>query len=261
MSVRTIIVDDDERERIILRYILEQINEVEIVGEAVHGLEALLLCQEKKVDMVFLDIGMSEMGGFETAYKLRELKNPPLFAFVTEKKDKAIDAYEIGALDYVVKPIDQQRIERTIYRAKEQIVHIDVINEIVREKVKERIDFLLERYENLETFSRKLPIREKGKIILLNPENIVYCESQGKKVYICTDKKEIMSNYSLNDLEERLDKTYFFRAHQAFIVNINYVKEIINFGEGSYLLNLDYVEKNIMLSRSRAKTLRKKLGI
>jgi two-component system response regulator LytT len=121
MPVKVLIVDDDERERIVLRYVLEQIKDVEIVGEAVHGLEALLLCQEKKVDLVFLDITMPEMGGFETAAKLKTLKETPLFVFITVRKDMAVHAYELGALDYIVKPIEQSRIEKTIFRTKVQM--------------------------------------------------------------------------------------------------------------------------------------------
>ena len=108
MPVRIIIVDDDERERIVLRYIAEQIKDVSIVGEAVHGLEALLLCQEKKVDLVLLDIAMPEMGGLETARKLMDMKEPPLFTFITARREMAVDAYELGALDFIVKPVEQR---------------------------------------------------------------------------------------------------------------------------------------------------------
>jgi len=261
MSVRLLIVDDDERERIVLRYVLEQIKDVTIVGEAAHGLEALLLCQEKKVDLVFLDITMPEMGGLETAHKLKQLKDLPLFAFITVKKDMAVKAYELGALDYIVKPIEQSRIEHTIERAKQQIAHQDIIEEMVKSKLKERIDLILESYRDYEIYSNKLPVREKGKVSLLNQEDIIFCESQGKKVYIYTCDGGYPSNYTLNELENRLRSSNFFRAHQAFIVNINFIKEIINFGEGSYLLHLENCAKDIILSRSKAKLLRQKLGI
>lgn len=263
MPVRVLIVDDDERERIVLRYVVEQVKDVQIAGEAVHGLEALMLCQEKKIDLVLLDIAMPEMGGLETARKLTDMKEPPLFAFVTARREMAVDAYELGALDFIVKPIDQNRVEKTIGRAKQRIAHKDHIDELVRTRLKERIDFMLESYKNHEVFSNKLPVREKGKIILLNQDDIIYCESQGKKVYICTTEGEegYLSNYTLNELEARLDTTCFFRAHQAFIVNLNYIKEIINFGEGSYILHLNNGNKNIILSRSRAKLLRQKMRI
>jgi two-component system LytT family response regulator/two-component system response regulator LytT len=142
-----------------------------------------------------------------------------------------------------------------------QILHKDIIDDLVNNKVKERIDYLLEMYKNFESHSHKLPVREKGRIILLDQSEIIYCESQGKKVYICTGDDGLLSNYTLNELESRLDRYGFFRAHQAFIVNVSYVKEIINFGEGSYLLRLSNSKKNIILSRSRAKMLRQRLGI
>jgi len=263
MSIKVLIVDDDERERIVLRYVLEHTKDINIVGEAVHGLEALMLCQEKKVDLVFLDITMPEMGGLETAQKLLTLKGRerPLFAFVTARPEMAVQAYELQAIDYIVKPIEQQRIEQTLKRVKYLLAHQEVINEMVNNKLKERFDFLLEKYRNYEVYSNRLPVREKGKIILLNQEDIVYCESQSKKVFICTEKKGFLSNYTLNELENRLDNTNFFRVHQAYIVNLNYITEIVNFGEGSYLLHLHNSKKNIILSRSRAKLLRQKLGI
>lgn len=261
MPVRVLIVDDDARERIVLRYVLEQIRDIEIVGEAIHGLEALLLCQEKKIDLIFLDIGMPEMGGMETVRKLMRLKEPPLFAFVTVKRDMAVDAFELGALDYIVKPIEQGRIENTIEKAKKHIAHKDIIEAMVQDRAKKRIDIILGKYKNFESFSNKLPVREKGKITILNHEEIIYCESQTKKVVICTEQQSFLTNFTLNELEFRLDKDIFFRAHQAFIVNMNFIREIINFGEGSYLLHLRKSDKNIILSRSRAKQLREKMGI
>ncbi len=262
MSIRVLIVDDNERERVVLRYVLEQISDVDIVGEAISGLEALLICQEKKVDLVFLDVNMPEMDGFEIAEKLLELKDKPLFAFVTSHREFAFKAYDLGALDYIIKPIEKVRIEKTINRVKYQMAHEQVIDEKVKTKLKERIDFMLKRYKDHENYSNKLPIRAKGKIILLNQEDIIYCESQGKKVFIATLDEGHLCNYTLNELEKRLDSIVFFRAHQAFIVNLNYIKEIVNFGEGTYLLNLTFhTKKNIILSRSRARLLRQKMGI
>lgn len=261
MPLKVLIVDDNERERIVLRYVLEQFRDVKIVGEALHGLEALLLCQEKKVDLVFLDITMPEMGGLETACRLIELKEPPLFAFVTVQTGMAVQAFDLGALDYIVKPIEQHRIEKTILRAKERILHQDTIEDLVLHKLRERLEYILVRYHEYETTFRKLPVRSKGKITLVNQQDIIYCESQVKKVYICTASETYASNYTLNDLAVKLNENTFFRAHPAFIVNLNHVKEIINFGEGSYILHLDNCSRDIILSRSKAKLLREKLGM
>jgi two-component system LytT family response regulator/two-component system response regulator LytT len=261
VPVRVLIVDDDERERIVLRYILEQIRDVEIVGEAVNGREAILLCQEKKVNLVFLDISMPELSGCETAKRLTQLKDAPLFAFITIKKNMAVLAFELGALDYIIKPIEQSRIEKTIARAKFQVAHKDTVEKIVNRRLKEHIDYILKSYKNYEIYSNKLPIREKGKISFVNQSDIIYCESQGKKVYICTTENGYLSNYTLNTLENRLDENCFFRVHQAFIVNLNYIRELINLGEGSYILHMIDCDKDIILSRSKSKLLRGKMGI
>lgn len=261
MQVRVLILDDDERERIVLRYILEQIKDVEIVAEAKNGIEALSFCQSKEIDLIILNINSVEINGLETARKIKHLKDAPLIVFSTTSKDKAVEAFEIGALDYIVKPLEQARIEKTIEKAKMQLLHLDIIDSIVKDKLKERIDFILKTFKDSDVFSKRLPIRERGKISLINFDEIVYCESQGKKVYIATREKGFLSSYTLNELEHRLDKDVFFRAHQAFLVNVNYICEIISLGEGSYQLKINLSDKQIILSRAKAKMLRIKLGI
>lgn len=260
MNLRVITVDDDERERIVLRYVLEQIDDVKIINEANNGLEAVLLIKEKKPDLVFLDVNMPELSGLETAQRIKELSNPPLVVFVTMHPDFAVQAFELDALDYIVKPIEYQRLQETIDRAKKRLVHDKLIEAQVEEKLKERIDIFVKRLRKEEVFFDKLPIRERGKITIISQEDIIFAESQGKKVFIYTDKAEYPTNYTLSELEDRLNRNTFFRVHQAFIVNLNRVKEIEAFGEGSYLINLDRSKKQIMLSRARAKVLRKKLG-
>ena len=261
MPVRALIVDDDNKERIILRYLLEQCRDLKVVGEAVHGLEALMLCQEKKVDIVFLDITMPEMDGLETAVKLMDMKEPPAIAFVTVQTGMAVTAFEMGALDYIVKPIDQSRIEKTISRVKMRIAHQDYIEDLVRQRLRNRMDTILDRYNDEEVLLKRLPIREKGKMTLIKPEDIIVCESQGKKVFLCTRKGGFLTNFTLNQLEKRLSDTYFFRAHQAYLVNLNYVEEIRNFGEGSYIIRLEACDRDITLSRSKLRLLRDKMGI
>lgn len=261
MSVRVLIVGDEERERIVLRYVLEKIKGVQIVGEVVHGLKAILYCQEKKAELVFLDISMPEKVGLETVNRLLLIKDSPLISIISAEKDTAVEAYNLGVLDYILKPLEHERIEQTIERAKYQLAHNDIIEELVNYRLKERIDLLIEGYRNFEIYADKLPIREKGKITLLPQKEIIYCESQGKKVYISTCKEGYLCNSTLNQLENKLNSFNFFRAHQAFIVNLNFIKEIVNFGEGSYVLRLLNCDKSIMLSRSRAKQLRQKLGI
>ncbi len=261
MPVRALIVDDDHKERIVLRYLLEQGKDVKIVGEAVNGLEALIICQEKKVDIVFLDITMPEMDGLQTAAKLMDMKEPPAIAFVSVQTKMAVTAFELGALDYIVKPIEQSRLEKTIDKVKARIAHQDYIEDLVKQRLRNRIDHILARYNEEEVLQKRLPIREKGKMTLIKPEDIMVCESQGKKVFICTRKGGFLTNFTLNQLEKRLSDTYFFRVHQAYLVNLNYIDEIRNFGEGSYIIRLEACDRDITLSRSKLRLLRDRMGI
>jgi DNA-binding LytR/AlgR family response regulator len=108
----------------------------------------------------------------------------------------------------------------------------------VEEKLRERINRLLKSVSSVDVSYRKLPIKERGRIILINQSDILYAESQGKKVFVYTADNEYATAYTLNELEERLDGTRFFRVHQAFIVNLDKVTEISAYGEGSYLLQV-----------------------
>ncbi len=261
MAVKILIIDDDERERIVLRYIIEQLDDVKIIGEASNGLEGVLLAKENKPDLVLLDITMPELDGMETARRLKELPSPPLFVFVTLHADKAVEAFKLGALDYIVKPIEPGRIRETIERVNKQLAHDKYIDLQVEAKLRERINLLLRSMGRDDLPYIKLPVKEKGRIILLNQEQIVYAESRGKKVFIITDEGEYSSSYTLNELEIRLDSSRFFRVHQAFIVNIIKAREIIPYGDGSYLIDLGPTHKQIVLSRSRARQLKEKIGL
>ncbi len=178
-----------------------------------------------------------------------------------EKPERAVEAFAWGALDYLVKPVESKRIEKSVLRARERLLDRERIQEIVEIKLKERIEFILGKYRQANKTFNLLPVRGKGKITLLKEEDIVYCESQVKKVIICTRNGMYISNFTLNELAVKLSEIDFFRAHPAFMVNLNYVKEILNFGEGSYVLRLHGCERDIILSRSRAKLLRHRLGI
>jgi two-component system LytT family response regulator/two-component system response regulator LytT len=261
MPLRVLIAADQERERIVLRYLLEQIKAVQVVGETVSGLASLKCSREQLADLVIMDVGEMEEGAWQAVSAWAEQKDAPLLALVGEKPERAVEAFAWGALDYLVKPVESKRIEKSVLRARERLLDRERIQEIVEIKLKERIEFILGKYRQANKTFNLLPVRGKGKITLLKEEDIVYCESQVKKVIICTRNGMYISNFTLNELAVKLSEIDFFRAHPAFMVNLNYVKEILNFGEGSYVLRLHGCERDIILSRSRAKLLRHRLGI
>lgn len=261
MPLRILITAPQERELIVLRYLLEQVKAVQVVGETAGALAALQWCQEHPVDLVIMDILEVDHDCRQAMSKWSELKQAPLIAIVAARPELAAEAYEWGALDFAVKPLELKRLEKTVTRARERLHEQERMQEIVENKLRERIEQILGRYSESHKVFSFLPVRGKGKITLLKEQDIIYCESQVKKVLIFTPNGIHTSNYTLNELAGRLNETYFFRAHPAFIVNLNYVKEILNFGEGSYVLRLHGCERDIILSRSRAKLLRHKLGI
>ena len=230
---------------------------IEVMGV----LSSSIYLSRKKIDLLLLHVSEADFSEIQFINRLHELKQSPCIVMLSQEPQHAVWAYELGVVDFVPEPIDQNRLEKALHRVKMQLAHQEYIEKIVQERLKEKVDVLLDRYQSYEDYVFRLPVREKGKISLLKPNDIIYCESQGKKVHICTLEGIFTSNYTLSELENRLDRGYFFRAHQAFIVNLNYVKEIVNFGEGSYILHLNVSDKNIMLSRSRARQLRKKLDI
>lgn len=259
--LKVLIVHADEREQIVLRYLLEQMKNVEIMGVLSSSDEVLIVCQEKKIDLLLLHVAETDSNEMQIISKLKELKQSPCIVMLSKEPQYAVQAYDLGVLDFVPEPIDQNRLEKALYRVKTQLAHQEYIEKIVQERLKEKVNVLFNKCQSYEDYAYRLPVRGRGKISLLKSDDIIYCESQGKKVNICTLDGNFSSNYTLSELENRLDQGYFFRAHQAFIVNLNFVKEIVNFGEGSYILRLNVSDKDIMLSRSRARQLRKKLGI
>lgn len=260
MPIRVLIAACHDREKIVLRYLLDQIRAVEIAGEVNNGQEALSFCQDRAIDLLILDVSVSEKE-MEDATAILGLHQAPLLALLGAKPELAVRAFELGALDYILKPLELQRLEKTVLRARQLRVDQERFEDMVESRLKERVNLLLERYLQAEKTDDFLAVRSKGKITLLHQQDIVYCESQVKKVNIYTKHEIHPSNFTLNELAEKLNEKSFFRAHPAFIVNLAYVKEILNFAEGSYLLRLQHSDRDIILSRSRAKLLRHKLGI
>jgi two-component system LytT family response regulator/two-component system response regulator LytT len=260
MPIRVLIAASQDRERIVLRYLLERIKALQIVGEVTNALDALVFCQEQAVDLVIFDTDGSELE-MRLVAAIVALQEPPQLALLGSAAVVAVQAFEIGALDYVPKPLNLERLERTITRARERCRDNDYLNTLVQSRLKESLDLFWHNYQVTEKAYHLVPVRSKGKITLLQQDDIVYCESQAKKVSICTKNETHLSNFTLNELAAKLNQQSFFRAHPAFIVNLDYVKEILNFGEGSYILRMQYSQRDIILSRSRAKLLRQRLNI
>ncbi|ATW27018.1 LytR/AlgR family response regulator transcription factor [Candidatus Formimonas warabiya] len=262
MILKTLIVDDEYPARQELRYLLEQFPDIEVVGEAAGATEALKLIQALEYDILFLDINLPGINGLELAASLLKLPRSPQVIFITAYDNYAVDAFDVNAVDYIMKPIAKQRLKKAIDK-----VHGKLKKE---EEEPERKDPSgdkgnPESYaisgERGELMSSRIIAESGEKAILVDVKDIYFAYTEGEKVFVKTFGERMHTRFTLKELEIKLGKKNFFRAHRSFIVNLDKVKEILPFFKGTCLLVLEDKERSeIPVSRNQAKILRKILG-
>ena len=216
--VRALIADDEPRARQFLEKLLGEQEELEVVGTARGGVEALSLCHKLKPDVAFLDIHMPDLSGLEVARQLVRA-GPPVVVFVTAYDKYAVEAFEVAALDYVLKPIKRERLTETVRR---------VVGE-VRGGKSTQADALEEALDNPELVKRaavlkRLPVRYRREIKLLDLEQVPLIFSRDRLVLARSDGHEYLVDYTLQDLETRLPEGQFVRAHRAALVNLDAIE-------------------------------------
>jgi DNA-binding LytR/AlgR family response regulator len=242
--IRVVIVDDEELARTRIRGLLADFDDLECVGEAENGLEAVERIRELGPDLVFLDIQMPGMDGFEV---LAALDDVPLVIFATAYDEYALKAFEVNSIDYLLKPIEKERLASAVERARELLAGG---RELGREI--ERIAGLV-RSRGVE----RLPVQKGRKIVLVDHADIVWIEASGGLVFVHTADQRLLANMTMAELEARLDPASFFRTHRSFIVNLNHVVEIVPWFGGKYKIVVDDAARSeLVLSRARAKALR-----
>ena len=248
MPLRALIVDDEAPARSELRYMLEKAENVEIVGEATNAREAIELIRALNHDVVFLDIEMPGLTGLNVAEIILELPRSPAVVFVTAYGEHAVKAFELDALDYLIKPFNEQRLHKTINKVME-----------MKSEHQRTMDLPLD--EGILNIGR-IPVEKKGKTILLPTEDIIFVNTKDDYTFIHTYDDNFISSFTLKELEGRLHDDVFFRAHRGFIVNLHEVKEIVPMFGGSFLLRVkDSGESEIPVSRRNARKLRYILGL
>ena len=248
MKLRTLIVDDEAPARERLRRLLAGNELIELVGEAKDGVEAVEMIEETSPDLALLDIQMPVLDGFGVIEALQE---PPAIIFVTAYDEYAIRAFEVNALDYLLKPFSQERLNKAIERAQEELS--------TGQEFADRIGPLLESLREEKRYTERVAVREPDRILVLDVEEIDWIEAWQGQVVVHVGQEEHVLARTLADLEAQLDPTLFFRAHRSVIVNLDRVKEIIPWFAGSHKLRLT-TGAEVDLSRSRGKALREILG-
>ena len=250
-AIRTIVVDDEKLARDRLAGFLAALDGVELVGQAQNGVEALALIEGERPDLVFLDVRMPGMDGFEV---LRALRRPaPHVVFATAYDDYAIRAFEVQAIDYLLKPFARARVAEAVDRVRTRLATTRQGPDL--ESVLRRLE-----EQQQKVYVTQIPVHSGKRILILPVTDVLWFGVEYRLVYAHTNERAFMTNYTLRELEERLDPTLFFRAHKSSLVNLRHVKEIVPWFGGRYKLVMrDPATSEVALSRAQARELRSRL--
>ncbi len=254
-KLRVIIADDERPAREFLKAALREFENVELVGEAENGTDAAELIRSLKPDLALLDLQMPEVSGLEVVRSLRK-SQMPLVAFVTAFDQYAVQAFELNAVDYLLKPVERSRLRLTISRAIERLERSDW-RDVENEKLKNVVSSYdsAERSEPLD----RIPVRKREEILLVPVSDIASIVADGELLRIAThenDKYDI--NFRLKDLELRLDERKFVRLSRGALVNLDAIASVSPMPGGTYLVSLKNGQE-IASSRLQSKILRTKL--
>ena len=259
MDLRAVLVDDEQLARDELGYLLGQLGGVEVIGQAGNGLEALTTIDRLQPDVVFLDVQMPGLTGFEVARRLLEGRGASHIIFVTAYDQHAIEAFEVNAVDYLLKPVDQSRLEVAVERARRRIVIDRPADGVTNADLEKIIQLVTERQSRRE----RLAIKVGERFLLVQAEDIIYASLADEGITVVTSQYAGTSNYrTLDELHERLDPTVFWRVHRSHLVNINKIKEIVPWFSRNYILRMkDEKSTEIPVSRMQTRRLREYLKL
>jgi two-component system LytT family response regulator len=242
MKIRTLIVDDMKLARERLKLALADDPNIDIVGEAVNGREAISAIKNLRPELVFLDVQMPQMSGFEVVETVG-VEQMPMVVFVTAFDEFALKAFETGALDYLLKPFDEERLLKTVGRVKRQI------RQAGRGDLEARLLLLLGKVENKPEYVRRIPVKTAQHTTLVLTEDIDWIGGAGNYLELHCGKDVYLIRERLHQLEQKLDPQQFVRIHRSTIVNIDRIKTLHPMFNGDQLIILQNGAK-LNLSRT-----------
>ena len=262
MELRAVLVDDEQLARDELGYLLGQVGGVEVIGQAGNGLEALTTIERLQPDLVFLDVQMPGLTGFEVARRLVDGGAEVHVIFVTAYDQHAIEAFEVNAVDYLLKPVDPNRLEVAVQRARRRVTsdlplrglpHVDT----------EQLEKIIQLVTDRQSRRERLAIKVGERFLLVQADEIIYASMADDSITVVTPQHSGTSNYrTLDELQARLDPSVFWRVHRSHLVNINKIKEIVPWFSRNYLLRMkDAKSTEIPVSRTQTRRLREYLKL
>jgi two-component system, LytTR family, response regulator LytT len=259
MPINTLIVDDEKPAREELAFLLKGFPDIHLIAQGKNGLEAVSLIKEHAPDLVFLDVQMPGLDGFGVLQKLVERKiEVPHVVFATAFDHYAVQAFDVNAVDYVLKPFDKARIAKAIQRARREIEAetspTDKLEQLVTQLGAARIAAA----KAAAPAPSKILINAQQKLLLVDAEDMIFASIGEGLISIITREMEGTTNYrTLDELEEALASDSFFRAHRSFLVNIHHIKEVVPWFKSTFMLKMnDKKHTEVPVSRTATKRLR-----
>jgi len=242
LEFKVFIGDDEEGMRIVLRKAIEKVEGFKLVGEAADGEAVLSSVEELRPEIVFLDVEMPKLTGIECAKRIMDINPKTIIIFATAHAVYMPDAFQLYAFDYIVKPFKLDRIYQTLNRIK-------TLNEQQHEQSMYKI---IRHEKGLE----KILIRNKEGISFIDTKDIVIIQREDRSTVIYTIDNCYSTSEGLSDLEERLDKTQFFRSHKSYIINLSMIDKMYPYGRWTYIVKLKNTDKDALLTHDRYEVLK-----
>jgi two-component system LytT family response regulator/two-component system response regulator LytT len=270
MNLSALIIDDEPLAREELKYLLEQAEGVRILAQGSNGIEAVELIEQHHPDLVFLDVQMPGLDGFAVIDRLRtrareleatgdEVEPLPQFVFATAYDQYAVRAFDVNAVDYLLKPFDPSRVQSAVERARNRIGVVGEKSEIVSSNAQlDALLKLLNRQPAAERQPAKVIVQTQNRMLLVDQDDICFASIDEGVIRIVTRSLEGQSRCrTLEELQEMLDPVVFWRAHRGYVVNINHIREVVPWFKSSYQLRMDDKQQTeVPVSRAQTRRLR-----
>jgi two-component system LytT family response regulator len=245
MKRTTIIVDDEQPARDLIKEYLTTYPEIEVIAECEEGENAVLTINKLKPDFIFLDVQMPECNGFKVLENLKEI---PLIIFCTAYEKYALKAFEVSAVDYLLKPYDKKRFDQAVQRI------LDRGNQ--SGEMADKIIALLETIRKKHTYAQRLFIQLRGKVVAVDVKDIEWIEAQDDYAQVHTVSGSYLTSQNLTHLESLLDPNLFIRIHRSSMVNLNFIKEVHRNDSGGYAVKITS-GRELTIGRSRVELVKK----
>ena len=259
MPLSAVIVDDEQLARDELAYLIKNIGDIDVVAQGKNGVEAVNLIREHNPDLLFLDVQMPGLDGFGVIKKLLDKKVPlPKIVFATAFDQYAVKAFEVNAVDYLLKPFDRKRVAQSIQKARDKME--------VAGASSDKIETLMRMLESQKPQTSKILLKAAGRLFLISQKDICFASIEDGVISVVSSGPTGMEGQSncrtLEELLDSLDPNLFWRAHRSYLVNINRIKEVVPWFKSSYQLRMDDKKQTeIPVSRAQTKRLRELFGL